>query len=36
MDGTAKLGLMTATVILGLWAVSWILAEIIIYLTKDE
>jgi len=36
MDGTTKLGLMTATTILGLWAVAWVLAEVIIFFTKDD
>jgi|APGre2960657373_1045057.scaffolds.fasta_scaffold554742_2 hypothetical protein len=36
MDGTIKLGLMTATTILGLWAAAWIVAEVIIYLSKED
>jgi hypothetical protein len=36
MDGTLKLGLMTATAIIALWAVAWVLAEVIVLLTKDK
>jgi hypothetical protein len=36
MDGTIKLGLITATTILGLWAVAWVIAEVIIYLSKED
>ena len=36
MDGTLKLGLMTATTIIALWAVSWVIAEVIVLLTKDK
>jgi len=36
MDGTLKLGLMTATTIIGLWAVAWVIAEVVVYLTKDD
>jgi hypothetical protein len=36
MDGTVKLGLMTAITLLGLWAVAWVLAEVINFLTKDD
>ena len=36
MDGTVRLGLMTATTILGLWAIAWVLSEVIIFLTKDD
>ena len=36
MDGTLKLGLMTATTIIALWAVAWVLAEVIVLLTKDK
>ena len=36
MDGTLKLGLMTATTLLVLWGISWVLAEAITFLTKDE
>ena len=33
---TLKLGLMVATALLALVAVSWVLAEVIIFFTKDE
>jgi hypothetical protein len=36
MDGTLKLSLMVATTLLVIVAVSWVLAEVIIFLTKDE
>jgi hypothetical protein len=36
MDATLKLGLMVATTLLALTAVSWIVAEVIIFLTKDD
>ena len=36
MDGTVKLGLMTATTIIALWAVAWVIAEVVVYLTKDK
>jgi hypothetical protein len=36
MDGTTKLGLMTATAIIALWAVAWVLSEVIIFFTKDD
>jgi len=36
MNGTAKLGLMTAITILVLWAVAWVAAEVIIYLSKEN
>lgn len=36
MDGTIKLGLITATVIIALWAVAWVIAEVIVLLTKDK
>lgn len=36
MDATLKLGLMVATTLLVLAAASWVLAEVIIYLTKDD
>jgi hypothetical protein len=36
MDGTVKLGLMTATTIIGLWAVAWVAAELLIFFTKDD
>ena len=36
MDGTLKLGLMTAITIIGLWAVAWVIAEVVVLLTKDK
>jgi hypothetical protein len=36
MDGTLKLGLMTATTLLVLWAVAWVFAEVIIFLSKED
>ena len=36
MGGTVKLGLMTATTIVGLWVVAWAIAEVMFYLTKDD
>jgi hypothetical protein len=36
MDPTVKLGLMVATTLLALAAVSWLLAEAIIFFTKDD
>ena len=36
MDATLKLGLMVTTTLLALAAVSWIVAEVIIFLTKDD
>jgi hypothetical protein len=36
MDGTLKLSLMVATTLLVIAAVSWVLAEVVIFLTKDE
>jgi hypothetical protein len=36
MDATLKLGIMTATTIIVLWALAWALAEVIIFLTKDD
>jgi hypothetical protein len=36
MDSTLKLGLMVATTLLVLAAASWILAEVVIYFTKDD
>jgi len=36
MDGTTKLGLMTATTLLVLWGIAWVLAEVVIFFSKDE
>ena len=36
MNGTIKLGLMTATTLLVLWGIAWILAEVIIYSSKED
>jgi hypothetical protein len=36
MGGTLKLALMAATGLLAIAAVSWLLAEILVFLTKDE
>jgi hypothetical protein len=36
MNGTLKLGIMVATTLLSLAVISWILAEIVIFLTKDD
>lgn len=36
MDGTLKLGIMTATTIIVLWTVAWALTEVIVFLTKDK
>jgi hypothetical protein len=36
MDGTLKLGLIVATTLLAIAAVSWVLAEVLIFLSKDE
>jgi hypothetical protein len=36
MDPTVKLGLMVATTLLVLAAVAWVLAEAILFFTKDD
>ena len=36
MDGTLKLSLMVAATLLVIAAVSWVVAEVIIFLTKDD
>jgi hypothetical protein len=36
MDGTLKLGLMVATTYLVLAAFSWVVAEVIIFLSKED
>lgn len=36
MDGTLKLGLIVATTLLAIAAVSWVLAKVLIFLSKDE
>ena len=36
MDGTTKLGLMTTATIAALWALAWVVAELITYLSKDD
>jgi hypothetical protein len=36
MDGTLKLGLMTATSLLVLFAISWVVAEVIVFLSKED
>jgi hypothetical protein len=36
MNGTLKLGLMVATTLLVLTAIAWVLAEVTIFLTKDD
>ena len=36
MDGTLKLGLMTATTLLFIFAFSWVVAEVIVFLTKED
>jgi hypothetical protein len=36
MDGTLKLGLMVVTSLLVITAISWVLAEAIVFFTKDD
>jgi hypothetical protein len=36
MDGTLKLGLMVFTSLLVVAAISWVLAEVIIFFSKDD
>ena len=36
MNGATKLGLMTATTLLVLWGIAWVLAEVIIFLSKED
>jgi hypothetical protein len=36
MNGTLKLGVMVGTTLLIITAVAWLLAEAIIFLTKDK
>ena len=36
MNGTTKLGLMVTATLLALVAISWVVAQVIFYLTKDD
>jgi hypothetical protein len=36
MNPTATLGLMVATTLLALAAVAWVIAEVILFFTKDD
>jgi hypothetical protein len=36
MNPTVTLGLMVATTLLGLAAVAWVIAEVILFFTKDD